>query len=116
VFPKDVRSSAQGLFNLLILGVGMVLASQLFPRLQAMYSSVGPGGKAVVDYRSLFLIPTGMAAVGMLLLGMFFKPPTRRPEDPAPDMLNGERGFDVVPNPPPAPGPAADPSATPANV
>lgn len=28
VFPKDVRSSAQGLFNLLILGVGMVVASQ----------------------------------------------------------------------------------------
>ncbi len=31
VFPKDVRASAQGLFNLLILGVGMVVASFFFP-------------------------------------------------------------------------------------
>src|SRR5688572_11486282 len=61
VFPKDVRSSAQGLFNLLILGVGMVVASQLFPRLQAMYSMPGPDGKPVVDYRSLFLIPSALA-------------------------------------------------------
>jgi MFS family permease len=30
-FPKDVRSSAQGLFNLLILGIGSVVASFVFP-------------------------------------------------------------------------------------
>ena len=113
VFPKDVRSSAQGLFNLLILGVGMVVASQLFPRLKAMYTTVAPGGvegggAAVVDYRSLFLVPTGLAAVGMLLLGLFFHPPTKRPEE-----LPEDRG-ETAPNPPPAPGPAADPSAAPA--
>lgn len=111
VFPKDVRSSAQGLFNLLILGVGMVVASQLFPRLQAYYTT-GTGTGALVDYRSLFLIPTGLAAVGMLLLGLFFHPPTRTPQEQIPEFA--DRGFDVVPNPPPAPGPAADPSAAPA--
>lgn len=107
VFPKDVRSSAQGLFNLLILGVGMVVASQLFPRLQAMYTTQAPEG-AVVNYRSLFLVPSGMAALGMLLLGLFFHPPTKRPEELPKD--TGE----TAPNPPPAPGPAADPSAAPA--
>jgi len=75
VFPKDVRSSAQGLFNLLILGVGMVVASQLFPRLAAAYTTDGK-----VDYHSLFLIPTGLALVGIIILALFFRPPTRAPE------------------------------------
>jgi MFS family permease len=34
-FPKDVRSSAQGLFNLLILGIGNMVASYFFPNLVA---------------------------------------------------------------------------------
>jgi MFS family permease len=75
VFPKDVRSSAQGLFNLLIVGVGMVVASQLFPRLVATYTENG-----VVNYQKLFLVPTGMALVGVILMALFFKPPTARPE------------------------------------
>ena len=81
VFPKDVRSSAQGLFNLLILGVGMVVASQLFPRLMAAYSSPGADGVAVVDYHKLFLVPTALAILGIVLLAFFFKPPTARPEE-----------------------------------
>jgi nucleoside transporter len=79
VFPKDVRSSAQGLFNLLILGVGMVVASQLFPRLMAIYTTTGADGKAMVDYHKLFLVPTGLAILGIVLLAFFFKPPTERP-------------------------------------
>lgn len=82
-FPKDVRSSAQGLFNLLILGVGMVVASFVFPALVAQLTKTvtGPDGLAVavVDYRSLFMVPTGLAAVGVLLLALFFKPPSARP-------------------------------------
>ncbi len=85
VFPKDVRSSAQGLFNLLILGVGMVVASQLFPRLAAHYTvgaeAGGTGG--AVDYHKLFLVPTGLALAGIVLLALFFKPPTRGPEEAA---------------------------------
>lgn len=75
VFPKDIRSSAQGLFNLLILGVGMVVASKIFPQLLAKYTSNG-----VVDYKQLFLVPTGMALAGILLLALFFRPPTHGPE------------------------------------
>jgi len=84
VFPKDVRASAQGLFNLLILGLGMVVASFLFPALVARLTQVtgGPEGTslAVVDYRTLFLIPTGLALLGVVLLALFFRPPTARPE------------------------------------
>lgn len=75
VFPKDIRSSAQGLFNLLILGVGMVVASKIFPQLLAKYTVNG-----VVDYKQLFLVPTGMALAGIVLLALFFRPPTHGPE------------------------------------
>jgi nucleoside transporter len=74
VFPKDVRASAQGLFNLLIVGVGMVLAGTLFPELRARYSADG-----VTDWRGLFLIPTGLAALGVVLMALFFRPPSARP-------------------------------------
>jgi hypothetical protein len=38
----------------------------------------------VVDYRKLFLVPTALAVVAMLLLLLFFKPPTDRPQETAP--------------------------------
>jgi sugar phosphate permease len=75
VFPKDIRSSAQGLFNLLILGVGMVVASKLFPYVRDLYTTDG-----VVDYKQLFLVPSGMALAGIVLLALFFRPPTHGPE------------------------------------
>lgn len=84
VFPPDVRASAQGAANLLILGLGMVLASQLFPQLAAYYTSVTAAGAAVVDYGRLFLWPTAVAIVAIVLLAFFFHPPTRRPGDEAP--------------------------------
>ena len=74
VFPKDVRSSAQGLFNLLILGVGNVVASFLFPELISRLSAGG-----TVDYTTLFLVPTGMALAAVCLLAVFFRPPSRGP-------------------------------------
>jgi nucleoside transporter len=97
VFPKDVRASAQGLFNLLILGVGNVVASFLFPTLIARMTDAA----GAVDYRSLFLVPTGMALVAVLLLVLFFRPPERAPavvehaEEKAPMMPEGG-----VPSPP----------------
>ena len=126
VFPKDVRASAQGLFNLLILGVGMVVASFLFPMLQGKWvnqplldglmkradvlgilGSSEAGQKIIAEpslaalgkieplkqtmqgawlhsnWQQLFLVPTALAILGIILLALFFKPPTERPESPA---------------------------------
>ncbi len=83
VFPADVRASAQGAANLLILGVGMVGASQLFPRLAAHYTISNTAGVAAVDYGKLFLVPTAVAVAGIGLLALFFKPPTVRPAEVA---------------------------------
>jgi len=79
VFPKDIRTSAQGLFNLLVLGVGLVLANFWFGSLKAQWTSLA----GVVDYHKLFLVPTTMAIAAMLVLLLFFKPPMPRPQETA---------------------------------
>jgi MFS family permease len=75
-FPKDVRASAQGLFNLLILGIGNVAASNIFPPLIAQWTDPAT---TRVAYRTLFMGPGGIAVVGMLLMALFFRPTTRAP-------------------------------------
>ncbi|TDU73063.1 nucleoside transporter [Prosthecobacter fusiformis] len=69
-FPKDVRSSAQGLFNLLVLGIGDLAAKWIFFPLRANLTSDG-----VVNYHELFLWPTGMSLAAALLLFLAFSPP-----------------------------------------
>ncbi|HEY0076568.1 MAG TPA: MFS transporter [Abditibacteriaceae bacterium] len=83
VFPADVKTSAQGLFNMLILGVGQVAASFLFTALKDHYSIKDPVTQKVteIDWQTLFLVPAGMAFVAVVLMALFFKPPTERPEE-----------------------------------
>jgi nucleoside transporter len=70
VFPKDVRSSAQSLFNLLVLGLGDLAAKWVFIPLQSSLTTDG-----IVDYRRLFLVPAGLSLLSAILLLMFFWPP-----------------------------------------
>ncbi len=70
-FPKDVRASAQGLFNLMILGFGPLVANVLGPRLMGETFRTASG----VDFRSLFLVPFAMAVFAALMLALFFHPP-----------------------------------------
>ena len=73
--PKDIRSSAQGLFNLQILGVGALLANSLCPFLLQKIYTTG----TVVDFKSLFLVPLAVASGAALALALFFRPPTAGP-------------------------------------
>jgi len=70
-FPKDVRASAQSLFNLLVLGLGDLAAKWLFIPLQSRLT----GADGTVDYRQLFLVPTFMALAAAALLLVAFWPP-----------------------------------------
>ncbi|MFM7520121.1 MAG: MFS transporter [Planctomycetota bacterium] len=70
VFPKDVRSSAQSLFNLLVLGLGDLAAKWFFIPLQSSLTTAD-----VTDYRRLFLVPAGLAVLAALMLLIFFWPP-----------------------------------------
>jgi nucleoside transporter len=69
-FPKDVRSSAQGLFNLLVLGLGDLAAKWFFIPLQGRLTVDG-----VVNYKELFLWPTGLSLAAAVLLLIAFHPP-----------------------------------------
>jgi MFS family permease len=76
-FPKDVRSSAQGLFNVMILGIGVLVANSLCPKLAE--ETFAHGG--ATDYRSMFLVPLVSALGSALALALFFHPPpTPQPE------------------------------------
>jgi nucleoside transporter len=83
-FPKDARSSAQGLFNLLILGIGPLVGNFIGPRLITHFTTTPTdGGTPVVNFSRMFLIPSGAAVVAAVLLYLFFHPPaTAAPEDP----------------------------------
>jgi MFS family permease len=73
-FPKDARASAQGLFNLMILGLGPLVANGLGPKLFAHFSKA----EGVVDFKSLFLIPCFAALAAAVALALFFRPPKSR--------------------------------------
>jgi MFS family permease len=70
-FPKDVRASAQGLFNVMILGIGALVANSICPRL--MQTTFTHGG--ITDFKHLFLVPCYAAIFAMLLLAVAFHPP-----------------------------------------
>jgi hypothetical protein len=70
-FPKDVRASAQSLFNLLVLGLGDLAAKWLFIPLQTSLTAAD----GTVDYRKLFLVPTFLALAAAAILLIAFWPP-----------------------------------------
>jgi nucleoside transporter len=101
-FPKDARSSAQGLFNFLILGLGPFVGNFIWALLGKTYLTVSepasdvsilgllaaPGGMGpllalypqkmtYVDFHHLFLVPSGVALAAALFLLLFFRPPER---------------------------------------
>jgi MFS family permease len=70
-FPKDARSSAQGLFNVMILGGGALIANSICPYLgQTVFTHGG-----VTDFHGLFLVPLTCGLVAASSLALFFHPP-----------------------------------------
>lgn len=72
-FPKDARTSAQGLFNLMILGFGPLVANFVGPFL---YDKVFSQNN-VVNFKGLFLVPCISAIVAAVALALFFRPPAK---------------------------------------
>lgn len=79
-FPKDARTSAQGLFNLLILGVGPFVGNFIWGKLGDHYTTkviVNGAAQSQINFHSLFLVPAGLALVAAFLLFAFFHPPEK---------------------------------------
>ena len=79
-FPKHARTSAQGLFNFLILGFGPFVSRFVWPYLGGVVFN--EGGKPV--FSKLFLVPSGAALVAAILLFLFFHPPGKGPQETGP--------------------------------
>ena len=76
-FPKDARSSAQGLFNVMILGVGALVANFLWPYLSAtMFARAGG-----TDYRAVFQLLSVIAIGAAIVLALLFHPPKQETEE-----------------------------------
>jgi nucleoside transporter len=70
-FPKDARASAQGLFNVMILGAGALLANSICPYLsQKVFANGG-----IVNFHGLFLVPMFCSFAAAVALALFFHPP-----------------------------------------
>jgi nucleoside transporter len=101
-FPKDARSSAQGLFNFLILGLGPFVANFLWPYL----------GNDVFnkDFAKLFLVPSGIALAAAAVLFVCFHPPEKAPaekeygDEGALDRFRPEKRHDGITADPTKPG------------
>jgi len=72
-FPKDVRASAQGLFNVMILGIGVMAANSLCPYLKQVVFTQN----SLTDFRGLFLVPLVTAIIAAVALALFFRPPPK---------------------------------------
>ena len=70
-FPKDARASAQGLFNVMILGIGALLANSICPYLMQKVFTQG----GVIDFHGLFLVPMICSLAAAVALALFFHPP-----------------------------------------
>jgi MFS family permease len=72
-FPKDVRTSAQGLFNVMILGLGALLANSICPYLgQQVFTH-----ENVTNFKALFLVPMACGLAAAVILALFFHPPEK---------------------------------------
>ena len=72
--PHDARSSAQGLFNVMILGFGALLANAICPHLlQNVFTQEGQPP----DFHNMFLVPMYLAIGAAAILLFFFWPPAK---------------------------------------
>jgi MFS family permease len=74
-FPKDIRSSAQGLFNLLILGIGPIAANFACAELRTRNTT-----GVTLNYPAVFQFSMYAGFIGALLLLFFFHPPKKTEE------------------------------------
>ncbi|MCE9609247.1 MAG: MFS transporter [Chthoniobacter sp.] len=79
-FPNDIRTSAQGLFNLMIFGLGDILAKIFWIYYGNAKFAVAGGG---MDWSKLFLVPAALAIGAMLLLAVAFHPKKELTDDDA---------------------------------
>ena len=77
VFPKNMRSTAQGLFNLVILGAGPFVGNFMWTYISDQYTKDG-----VTQFSTIFWIPSALAALAAFVLLIGFYPPKSTTQQP----------------------------------
>ena len=72
---KDVRATAQNLFNLIFVGVGIIVGSMFATKVAGMATE-----NEVMNYKQLFTVPMWMA-IGSLIAIVIFMPSTQSAQD-----------------------------------
>jgi nucleoside transporter len=75
-FPQNIRTSAQSLFNLLILGLGPLIGFTLWGKLGDYLTDPVTNE---VDFSTLFLYPLGFGLLAAAILAIFFHPKAKEP-------------------------------------
>jgi len=71
----EIRGQAQGLLVLLTQGLGMLVGNQVFPRLVTYFTGPTTGeGPGPVDWKMVWFIPAGFAALIMVVFVALFRP------------------------------------------
>ena len=76
IAEEDVRSSAQTVFGIVILGVGPMITGVVLTGL----SSVFPSGDGGIEFQSLWFTLSAVALITTLMFGVFFRDETQGPE------------------------------------
>lgn len=76
--PKEIRASAHGIFNFMMLGGGPIISRLIAPYLFRQHGAAAAGGSSV-DFSTLFLYPLSISIVAVLLLMFAFGPPEKSP-------------------------------------
>lgn len=72
IAPRTVRASAQGFITLITYGIGMLIGAEISGRVVQHYQQLS-GQVVVTDWKSVWLVPSGMALVVIVLFAIFFK-------------------------------------------
>ncbi|MFZ4645459.1 MAG: hypothetical protein ACOYNP_06850, partial [Gemmataceae bacterium] len=87
-FPKSMRSTAQGMFNFLIFGMGPFVGTFVWPMTKDLAPLDAKGN--ILDYQNVFLAPAGTALVAAAILFIFFRVPDRYGHELPATRHNGE--------------------------
>ena len=87
-FPKSMRSTAQGMFNFLIFGMGPFVGNIVWPMTKDLAPLDAKGN--ILDYQNVFLAPAGTALVAAAILFIFFRVPDRYGHELPATRHNGE--------------------------
>jgi MFS family permease len=77
-FPKDARTSSQGLFTFLTVGLGPIAARFVWRNVQHLFTYlIESGGMTFLRQDWMLLVPSATAVFAALLLLLFFHPPAK---------------------------------------